>query len=100
MIHTYESDIYTAMCERATLCCPPEAVLEDPCIKVVLGCFSETEIGSGDTLEDVVIVLGRTENARGWIRDIPGGCQLKWENVKLGGRTHTRQRQRLMLSKT
>ena len=61
---TNECNIYTTGRKGSAFGCPPETILENPGVKVVLCFLTETEIGIGDTLEDVVVVLRRTED--GW----------------------------------
>ena len=56
-----------------TLGGPSETVLEDPGVEVLHCVFGETEVGVGDALEDVVVVLGCPENARRRVRNIPAG---------------------------
>jgi hypothetical protein len=73
LILTNKSDIHTAGGERSTLRSPSETIFEDPCVKVVLSRFGETEIRSCNALEYVVVVLRGAEDAWGWVRDIPEG---------------------------
>jgi hypothetical protein len=70
-IRTYESDIHATGGKGTAFGCPAQAVLEDPRVKVLLSSFCEAEIGVGNALKDIVVVLRRAENARGGVRDIP-----------------------------
>ena len=66
-----ECDVNASFCEGSSMRSPTKTVFVDPLVKVVLLFFSETQIGSCDALKDVVVVLGGTEHAWRWVRDIP-----------------------------
>lgn len=68
---TDEGDIDTTRRKRSTLGSPSQAVLQDPSIELSLGFVSKAEVGGCDTLQDVVVVLRRTENTWRRVRDIP-----------------------------
>ena len=68
---TDEADINATRGERTALCSPAESVLGDPRVESILLLLSEAQIRSCDALEDVVVVLGDAEDARGRVRDIP-----------------------------
>lgn len=70
-VRTDECDVNATRSKGATLSCPPEPVLENPRVKVILGSLGKAEIGRSNTLENIVVVLGRAEHARGRVRDIP-----------------------------
>ena len=61
---TDERDVDTSCSQRATVCGPAQTVLVDPLIERILCFLSQTEIGRGDTLEDIVVVLRGTEDGR------------------------------------
>ena len=60
--HTNESDVHATGGEGTTFCRPPQAVLKDPCVEVVLSLLGETQVGVSNTLQDIVVVLGGTEH--------------------------------------
>ena len=70
--YTYERDIYTTGCERSAFCGPAEAILENPAIKILLCLVCKTKVWSSDALENVVVVLGRPEDAWGRVWNVPG----------------------------
>ena len=60
---TNECDVNTTWCKGTTLRSPAKAILGDPRVEVVLRLLRETKVGGSDTLQDVVVVLRRTEDA-------------------------------------
>jgi hypothetical protein len=70
-LRTDESDVNATRSKRATLSCPPETVLENPRVKVILGFLGKSEIRRSNSLKNVVVVLGRAEHAWGRVRHIP-----------------------------
>ena len=72
--HTDESNVDTTRGEGTTFGCPINTVLGDPCVEVRFGFRGKTKIRSSDALQNVVVVLGGTEDARRWVRNIPLMC--------------------------
>lgn len=70
---TDESDIDTSWGERATLGCPSEAILENPSVEGGFSLRSQPKVWVRNTLENIVVVFGRPEDGRAWVRNIPGG---------------------------
>ena len=68
---TNEGDIDTTRCEWTTFGGPSQTVLQDPGVELSLGFVRKAQIRGCDTLQDVVVVLCRAENAWRWVRDIP-----------------------------
>ena len=68
---TNERNVDAPTCERAALSCPTQSILEDPSVKVIFGFLSESKVGRGNALQYIVVVLGRSEDARGWVWDVP-----------------------------
>lgn len=61
---TNECDIHTTLGQRSTFCDPAQTVFVYPLVKVGLRIICQTKIRGCNALEDVVIVLGRAEDAR------------------------------------
>ena len=61
---TDEGNVNAARGQWAAFGGPSETVLEDPGVEVVLCLLGKTQARVCDTLEDVVVVLRRPENAR------------------------------------
>lgn len=68
---TNDGDVDTTGCKRTTGDGPAQTILEDPSIELLLGLGGQTEVGGGDTLEDVVVVLGGPEYCRRRVGHIP-----------------------------
>lgn len=83
-----EGNVNTTWGKRTALCRPSQTVLQDPSVKVVLLLLRKTKAGIGNTLQDIVVVLGCPENRRRWVRHIPKSTQNKRyvdQNIRIQG---------------
>jgi hypothetical protein len=69
--YTYECNVYTTGCKGTAFRGPTETIFENPRIEILLCLIRKTKVGMSDALENVVIVLGRPEDARRRIWNVP-----------------------------
>ena len=72
---TDEGNIDTTRSEWPTIGGPSQTVLQDPGVELCLCFVRKAQIGSRNALQDVVVVLRRTEYAWGRVWNIPNGRQ-------------------------
>lgn len=65
-VRTNKGNIDTAFSQRPALRGPSQSVLQNPRIEIILRLLRKAEVGGGDALKDVVVVLCRPED--GWRR--------------------------------
>lgn len=70
-IFTDESDIDATGSKGSAFSGPPQSVFEDPSIETIFGFLGQTKVGCSNALQDVVVVLGGTKDARRRVGNIP-----------------------------
>jgi len=68
---TDEGNIDATWSERPTLRRPSQPVLLDPRVELIFGYLGEAEIGWRNSLQNIVVVLRRAEDAWGRVGHVP-----------------------------